>query len=91
MQKFSDAPLEIHESCGGALEKLVSTSAIKFKGSGWYVTDYARGKSSGGGNGKQTSSETQETKAGTKTEGKAEAKADTKPESKPADKPKAQK
>lgn len=28
--------------CGGRLEKLISTSAIQFKGEGWYVTDYAR-------------------------------------------------
>jgi len=30
--------------CGGALKKLLSTPAIKFKGSGWYVTDYAGNK-----------------------------------------------
>ena len=29
------------KTCGGRLEKLVSASAIQFKGSGWYVTDYA--------------------------------------------------
>jgi predicted nucleic acid-binding Zn ribbon protein len=43
MQKFSDAPLTVHEDCGGELEKLISTSALKFKGSGWYVNDYGRG------------------------------------------------
>jgi predicted nucleic acid-binding Zn ribbon protein len=43
MQKFSDAPLAIHEGCGGELQKLISTSALKFKGSGWYVNDYGRG------------------------------------------------
>ena len=43
MQKFSDAPLVIHEGCGGELEKLISISALKFKGSGWYVNDYGRG------------------------------------------------
>jgi putative FmdB family regulatory protein len=46
IQKFSDTPLTKCEKCGGKLEKLVSASAIQFKGSGWYVTDYAR-KSSG--------------------------------------------
>jgi putative FmdB family regulatory protein len=47
IQKFSDAPLEQHENCGGHLEKLLSTSALQFKGTGWYVTDYARKTSNG--------------------------------------------
>lgn len=46
IQKFSDKPLDICDKCGGALERLLSSPAIRFKGSGWYVTDYAR-KSSG--------------------------------------------
>jgi putative FmdB family regulatory protein len=43
-QKFSDQPLSVHENCGGALERLISTSALQFKGSGWYVNDYGKGK-----------------------------------------------
>ncbi len=40
-QKMSDkAPTKCRE-CGGRLEKLMSAPAIQFKGSGWYVTDYA--------------------------------------------------
>lgn len=46
MQKFSDAPLTTHAACGGAVERLISSPALQFKGSGWYITDYA--KSSGG-------------------------------------------
>jgi putative FmdB family regulatory protein len=42
IQKFSDAPLCKCEKCGGDLERLVSPPAIQFKGSGWYITDYAR-------------------------------------------------
>ena len=42
IQKFSDPPLEVCPFCGGRLEKLLSSPAIQFKGSGWYVTDYAR-------------------------------------------------
>ena len=42
IQKFSDPPLTSCPECGGALRKLVSSPAIQFKGSGWYVTDYAR-------------------------------------------------
>ncbi len=42
IQKFSDPPLKSCEECGGKLERLVSVPAIRFKGSGWYVTDYAK-------------------------------------------------
>jgi putative FmdB family regulatory protein len=42
IQKFSDPPLEVCPHCGGKLEKLISSPAIQFKGSGWYITDYAR-------------------------------------------------
>jgi putative FmdB family regulatory protein len=45
IQKFSDQPLSVHESCGGPLERLISTSALQFKGSGWYVNDYGKGNS----------------------------------------------
>ena len=52
IQKFSDEPLHEHPGCGGAVEKLVSVSALQFKGSGWYVNDYGKngsgGKDSGG-------------------------------------------
>ena len=47
IQKFADEPLTECPECGGKLERLLSSSAIQFKGSGWYVTDYAK-KSSGG-------------------------------------------
>lgn len=42
IQTFSAAPLTECEFCGGPLEKLLSAPAIQFKGSGWYVTDYAK-------------------------------------------------
>jgi putative FmdB family regulatory protein len=45
IQKFSDQPLTVHENCGGVLERLISTSALQFKGSGWYVNDYGKGNS----------------------------------------------
>ena len=47
MQKVSDEPLKVCESCGGKLEKQLSLSGFQFKGEGWYVTDYSK-KSSGG-------------------------------------------
>ncbi len=46
IQRLDEPPLEICPRCGGALKKLLSAPAFQFKGSGWYVTDYAR---SGGG------------------------------------------
>ncbi|HEV2493892.1 MAG TPA: FmdB family zinc ribbon protein [Terriglobia bacterium] len=42
IRKFSDKPLRTCEKCGGELEQLLSAPAIQFKGTGWYVTDYAR-------------------------------------------------
>jgi putative FmdB family regulatory protein len=47
IRKFSDEPLLICPTCGGTIEKLLSSPAIQFKGTGWYVTDYA-GKSGTG-------------------------------------------
>ena len=56
IRKFSDPPLEKCPKCGGAVRKLMSSPAIQFKGSGFYITDYARkdsssSKSDGGGGG----------------------------------------
>ncbi len=42
IQKFSDPPIKTCENCGGKVEQLLSSPAIQFKGSGWYITDYAR-------------------------------------------------
>ena len=46
IQKFSDPPIETCPGCGGAVRKLLSSPAIQFKGSGWYITDYAKKSSS---------------------------------------------
>jgi putative FmdB family regulatory protein len=47
IQKFSDPPPETCARCGkGPIRRLPSTPAIQFKGSGWYITDYAGGRSS---------------------------------------------
>ena len=40
--RLSDKPPVRCRECGGRLEKLISPTAIQFKGEGWYVTDYAR-------------------------------------------------
>jgi len=46
IQKFSDPPIGKCPKCGGPVRKLLSSPAIQFKGSGWYITDYARKDSS---------------------------------------------
>jgi putative FmdB family regulatory protein len=48
IQGFSDPPIEVCPTCGGHVHKMISSPAFQFKGSGWYVTDYAR-KDSGAG------------------------------------------
>jgi putative FmdB family regulatory protein len=59
IQKFVDAPLTLHEKCGGPVHRLLSAPALMFKGSGWYVNDYAKGASNApnGGSKKGESSE----------------------------------
>ncbi|HAK56765.1 MAG: zinc ribbon domain-containing protein [Vicinamibacterales bacterium] len=42
IQGFSDPPEKVCPACGGTVEKLLSSPAIQFKGTGWYVTDYAK-------------------------------------------------
>ncbi len=42
IQKIADAPVKKCEKCKGKVEKLISSPAIQFKGTGWYVTDYAK-------------------------------------------------
>jgi putative FmdB family regulatory protein len=65
IRKFSDPPLTTCENCGGELDQLISSPAIQFKGSGWYVTDYARKSSApadGASGGSSTSTDKKEEK-----------------------------
>lgn len=43
IQKFSDPHISVCPNCGGPVQKLLSSPAIQFKGSGFYLTDYGRG------------------------------------------------
>ena len=82
MQKITDKPLAKHAGCGGRLEKEWSRTGFQFKGTGWYVTDYAgrktdakaEGEASGDAK-KEAAAEAKEKKAETK-EAKADAKSD---------------
>ena len=47
IQKFSDPLVTVCPTCGGTVRKLFSSPAIKFKGSGFYITDYAKSGASG--------------------------------------------
>ena len=42
IQKYSDPPIETCPSCGSHVKKLMSSPAIQFKGSGFYITDYPK-------------------------------------------------
>lgn len=93
IQKFSDAPLEVCPRCNGAVRKLLSSPAFHFKGSGWYITDYARAGKSGGeageskpADGAEKSGAASESKAGATSESKTESKTESKSESKSEDK-----
>jgi len=80
IEKFSDKPLKKCPECGGSLEQLLSAPAVQFKGSGWYVTDYAK-KSASASSASSSESETAGKEAA-KDAGK-EASKETKKEEKP--------
>ncbi len=68
LQRFSDEPVTECPVCGGAMKRLISNSSFILKGSGWYLTDYARKGSNNGsgeskGNGSSARSEEKATSA----------------------------
>jgi len=71
-QRITDAALTRCPTCRGKVTKLISNTSFQLKGSGWYVTDYARKD----GKGKEKSTETKSAES-TSTESKAESKSDT--------------
>ncbi len=85
--KFSDKPIKKSPYCGGAVEQVLSAPAVQFKGSGWYVTDYAKKSSASSDSPKSDSTGKSEAKPGAKTESKAEAKTESKPAAHKEEKP----
>ncbi|MFZ0286600.1 MAG: zinc ribbon domain-containing protein [Terriglobales bacterium] len=79
IQKFSDSHVKKCPECGGPVEQTISAPAVQFKGSGWYVTDYA--KKSSGASASSDSSSKSESKTDAKSESKSESKKDEKPKS----------
>src|SRR5271170_1267996 len=83
-QKFADEPLTIHDKCGARVERIISAPALMFKGSGFYVNDYAKGGSNGGSK-KSDSDSKSESKSDSKPATDTATKSETKTtESKPA-------
>ena len=84
IQKFSDVPIDVCPKCGGPVVKLLSSPAIQFKGSGWYITDYAKQGSRDSKDSKDhapaasSSASSSDSKTETKTESKTETKTETK-------------
>lgn len=77
IQKFSDLPEADCPECNGSSERLLSAPAIRFKGSGWYVTDYAnKGSRDSDGNAK-ADGDTKAKDSSAKLEKKKESKAGT--------------
>src|SRR5215211_5019967 len=66
-QKFSDKPPVKCRQCGGRLERKISAPAIQFKGSGWYVTDYASKATKGDKSESESSAEAKPEKTEQKT------------------------
>ncbi|PYV90999.1 MAG: FmdB family transcriptional regulator [Acidobacteria bacterium] len=67
IQKISDSPLKTCPTCKGRLTKLISQTAFQLKGSGWYLTDYARKSESKSETKSETKSESKNGDKGTKT------------------------
>jgi len=82
IQKFSDPEIKECPQCGGEVERLLSAPAVQFKGTGWYVTDYAKksgGSTSPASSDKSDKSATSDsTQSGTKKTESSPAKSDTK-------------
>ena len=91
IQKFSDPPVETCPNCGGKVKKLLSSPAIQFKGTGWYITDYARqGKKSGStDSGSSSSSSGSSGTSGSDSKSESTSKTDTSSSTAKADKPSA--
>ena len=78
IRKFSESTLDVCSLCGkGPVRRLMSSPAIQFKGTGWYITDYSsKGKAStesSGSKGETKKSETGSSDASAKTDSGASA------------------
>src|SRR5690349_17795368 len=79
IQKFSDSAVEACKECGkGPVRRLLSSPAIQFKGTGWYITDYSqKGKSSEASSNTTTKTESKDTATSSSTGGESSKPAST--------------
>ena len=89
IQKYSDPKIDVCPKCGGTVSKLLSSPAIQFKGSGFYLTDYGRAGKSDSGNVSAGKNESGGSAAESKSEPRSESKAESKSDSKSAPAPSA--
>jgi putative FmdB family regulatory protein len=82
IQKFSDHSVDTCRACGGKVRRLLSAPAIQFKGTGWYITDYARKGKSGSESEKSAASSPDSSAASSKTDSTTDSKADSKTDGK---------
>src|ERR1700687_3759635 len=81
IQLYSDKMVKKCPECGGQVEQMISARAVQFKGSGWYVTDYAKksstGSASSSSNGDSTSSKDSKSKPEDSSKAESSAKSDS--------------
>ncbi|HZR64024.1 MAG TPA: zinc ribbon domain-containing protein [Terriglobales bacterium] len=70
IQRFSDPLVKKCPDCGGKVEQLISAPAVQFKGSGWYVTDYAKKSSGSSASNSDSGSKSESTKDSTESKDK---------------------
>jgi putative FmdB family regulatory protein len=80
IRKFSDKQLRKCPECGGVIEQVISAPAVQFKGSGWYVTDYAKKGAASASSSSFSENESSAKEAKEKKDGK-DTKKDEKPKS----------
>lgn len=85
IQRFSDSPLTVHEKCGGPVHRLLSAPALHFKGSGWYITDYAKSGSGASGSSDKSEKSEKSEKAGKNGGSKSDSDSKSSSESKTSD------
>jgi putative FmdB family regulatory protein len=78
IQRFSDPLVKECPECNGKVEQLLSAPAVQFKGSGWYVTDYARKSRTGSGSKAESESKSDSDKDTGKKESKPKAESGSK-------------
>jgi putative FmdB family regulatory protein len=85
IQKFSDSPVKKCPECGGPVEQLISAPAVQFKGTGWYVTDYAAKSPAKepGSSGKSEKGDTEEKSGKTEKEDKKSSSTEKNSDEKP--------